>query len=194
MGMPNQQEDAPGRRWSVEDVLALPNDGNRYETVDGELLVSPSLRYLHQAVVGAVYAALRAWVAAEGIGVVLFAPADVILDAHTLVQPDVFLLPPVGADVMSGAVPGPAPLLVVEVLSPGNARHDRLRKRPRYQRAGIECWLVDAESQLVERWATDSARPEVCMDQIAWYPDRASSPFTMELAPVWKEVGLPTVG
>jgi Uma2 family endonuclease len=185
--MPIAQE----RRWSVEDVWALPDDGKRYETVDGELLVTPAPRYSHQAVSGAIYRPLQTWVALHRVGVVLYAPADVVLDAFTLVLPDVFVLPPVGAEVMWGKVPAPAPLLVVEVLSPGTARQDRLRKRARYQRAGIECWLVDPLSELIERWTPDVDRPEVCVERVSWTPVGSASAFTLELAPIWKEVGLP---
>jgi Uma2 family endonuclease len=177
----------------VEDVWAIPEDGNRYETVDGELLVSPAPRYGHQVVAGALYAALREWVHVRGIGIVLLAPADVILDAYTLVQPDVFVLPPVGADVMWGKAPAPAPLLAIEVLSPGTARNDKLRKRPRLQRAGIECWLVDPEAQLVERWLPEADRPEVCVQAVTWAPAGAPAPCVVSLGPIWAEAGLPPV-
>lgn len=194
MGMPILQQDARGRRWSVEDVWAIPDDGNRYETVDGELLVSPAPRYGHQAIVGAFYGALSSWVRDHAVGVALIAPADVILDPFTLVQPDVFVLPPVGSDVMWGKTPAPQPLLAIEVLSPGTARNDKLRKRPRLQRAGIECWLVDPEAQLVERWLPDAERPEVCVSRVLWEPKAASEPFVLTLNPVWIEAGLPEVG
>ncbi|WP_337169666.1 Uma2 family endonuclease [Gemmatimonas aurantiaca] len=187
--MPNVQE----RRWSVEDVWALPDDGNRHETVDGELLVSPAPKVKHQVVGGAVYRALFEWVRQGGIGVTLFAPTDVILDPHTLVQPDILVLPPIGRDVTEGDVAVPTPLLVIEVLSPGTARNDRLKKRPRFQRAGIECWLVDIDSQLVERWAPDADRPEICVEAVRWIPAGAHEEFELRLAPVWEEVGLPVI-
>lgn len=179
------------RRWSVEDVWALPDDGNRYETVDGELLVGPSPRYAHQHVIGAMYLALATWLRGPGkdAGIPFLAPADVILDPYTLVQPDLFVLPPVGRAVMFGQEPAPTPLLVIEVLSPGTARNDRLKKRPRFQRAGIECWLVDIESHLVERWTPDTDRPEICVESVTWSPERAGTPFTLMLAAIWEEIG-----
>ncbi len=193
MGMPILQQDARGRRWSVEDVWAIPNDGNRYETVDGELLVSPAPRYGHQGIALSIYRSLSEYVRSHGLGLVLVAPADVVLDAYTLMQPDVFVLPPVGSDVMWGRVPAPAPLLAIEVLSPGTARNDKIRKRPRLQRAGIECWLVDPEAQLVERWLPDAERPEVCVTRVLWEPSPATEPFVLQLNPVWIEAGLPEV-
>ncbi|HCT58259.1 MAG TPA: Uma2 family endonuclease [Gemmatimonas aurantiaca] len=184
MGMPVIQE----RRWSAEDVQALPEDPrNRYEAVDGELLVTPAPRIPHQAVVAAVYRALFEVVRAHRVGLTLFAPVDVILDARTLVQPDVLVLPPTGQDVMRGEVPAPTPLLVVEVLSPTTARNDRLLKRQRYQRAGVECWLVDIDSQLVERWTPDAERPEICVEHVLWEPMGLGRRLTVELLPIWAE-------
>lgn len=187
MGMPIEQP----RRWSVEEVWTLPDDGNRYETVDGELLVTPAPRLVHQHVLGEIYAELRSWLRGpgEGLGIVLMAPTDVILDPHTLVQPDLVVLPPVRRDVMFGEQPAPTPLLVIEVLSPSTARQDRVKKRPRFQRAGIECWLVDVESHLVERWTPDSDRPEICVETVTWEPAGAPEPFRLSLAPVWEEIG-----
>lgn len=108
-------------------------------------------------------------------------------------SPDVFVLPPVGSDVMWGKTPAPQPLLAIEVLSPGTARNDKIRKRPRLQRAGIECWLVDPEAQLVERWLPDADRPEVCVTSVRWEPSAAADPFVLQLNPVWTEAGLPEV-
>lgn len=187
MGMPIEQT----RRWSVEDVWALPDDGNRYETVDGELLVTPAPRLVHQHVVGQLFLELGNWIRGpgKGIGVALMAPSDVILDAYTLVQPDLFVLPPVGKAVLFGKEPAPAPMLVIEVLSPSTARQDRLKKRPRFQRAGIECWLVDVESHLIERWLPDADRPEICIEEVRWEPTGRAEPFRVSLAPIWEEIG-----
>ena len=187
MGMPSTES----RRWSVEDVWALPDDGNRYETVDGELLVTPAPRYVHQQVVGAMFLELGNWLRGpgKGVGLAIMAPADVILDPFTLVQPDLFVLPPVSRAVMFGQEPAPAPLLAIEVLSPSTARYDRLKKRPRFQRAAIECWLVDVESHVVERWATDADRPEICIESVTWEPAGAPELFRLALAPMWEEIG-----
>jgi hypothetical protein len=86
------------RRWSVEDVWALPDDPHqRYETVDGELLVSPMPRFAHQ-------------------------------------------------------------------------------------RAAIECWLVDLDSQLIERWTPDLDRPEICAGRLVWQPAGAGEAFALNVA------------
>jgi Uma2 family endonuclease len=179
MGMPIAHE----RRWSVEDVWALPDDPHqRYETVDGELLVSPMPRFAHQRAVSRLGLMLGEYVQRQRVGEMMFSPYDVVLDPFTLMQPDVLVISPVGLDVVRGEVAPPPPYLAVEVLSPSTARADRLRKRPRYQRAAIECWLVDLDSQLIERWTPDVDRPEICSVRLEWHPTGAAEPLEIDVA------------
>lgn len=175
--------------WTVERVLALPNDGNRYEVVDGELLVSPSPELNHQEAVLTLAARLRSYVQSIGIGRVSIAPADIQLDERTLVQPDVFVFePPAGVrpaswkDVRSL-------LLAIEVLSPRTARIDRQTKRLRYQRHGIpEYWIVDLDSRLFERWRPGDNRPEVIHETIEWRPDESKPGITIDIQAFFTEV------
>jgi Uma2 family endonuclease len=190
MGMPNT---AP-RYWTVDEVWALPEEpGVRYEVVDGELLVSPSPALRHQLAVTELVGELRAYGKRTGAGVVLTAPFDVVLNpVDTLVQPDVLVVPPdavrlgaPGADATGVAEPegaGASLLLAVEVLSPGTARQDRLRKRPRYQRAEIPVWLVDLDGCVIEQWAPGSDRPVVCTDTLEWVPTGSAEPFRLDVA------------
>ncbi len=179
MGMPIAHE----HRWSVEDVWALPDDPHqRYETVDGELLVSPMPRFAHQRAVARLGLMLGEYVQRQRVGEMMFSPYDVVLDPFTLMQPDVLVIAPVGLDVVRGKAPPPPPYLAVEVLSPSTARADRLRKRPRYQRAAIECWLIDLDSQLIERWTPDVDRPEICAAGLLWHPPGAAEPLEVDVA------------
>ncbi len=181
------------RRWTADDVRALPDEpGKRFECVDGELLVSPSPRLPHQSMVGSIWRALEDYVRAERIGAGFVAPSDLELDRFTLVQPDVFVLP-----LVEGRRPRTEeelgfPLLFVEVLSPSTARYDRVVKRGRYQRYGVEYWIVDLDARLVERWTPGADRPEILTEAITWLPSGAGSPMTLELAPLFVEaVGEP---
>src|SRR2546423_8507660 len=88
MAMPDTME-----RWTAARVRELPDDGNRYEVVDGELLVTPSPTYDHQDVVGELFAVLREFCLATGAGHAMVSPADIEFDPDTLVQPDVFIVP-----------------------------------------------------------------------------------------------------
>src|SRR5436190_4678017 len=131
MAMPKMLE-----QWTAARVRELPDDGNRYEVVDGELLVTPSPTYDHQDVVGELFAALREFCEATQLGHAMVSPADIEFDPHTLVQPDVFVVPIAGKRPKSWA-DVKALLLAVEILSPSTARADRTVKRRRYQRAGV---------------------------------------------------------
>ncbi len=190
MGMPNTAQ----RYWTVDEVWALPEEpGVRYEVVDGELLVSPSPALRHQLAVTRIVSELTTYCDRTGAGVALTAPFDVVLNRlDTLVQPDVLVLAPdavrSGAaeadaeDVAESDGPGASLLLVVEVLSPGTARQDRLRKRPRYQRAAIPVWLVDLDGGVIEQWAPGSDRPVVCTGTLEWASAGVAEPFRLDVA------------
>ena len=79
--------------YTADMVRALPDDGNRYEVVHGELLVTPAPRLWHQELSARLLAALRAYSDRERVGVVLASPADISWGRHILVQPDVFVVP-----------------------------------------------------------------------------------------------------
>ena len=166
MGMPDV-----AKVWTREEVLALPDDGKRYELVDGELLVSPSPRPLHQYAQQQFNLILAAYVNRHRLGGLLCSPADLDLRSEQLVQPDLFVLrQPDGRPVRAWADAG-IPLLVVEILSPTTARFDRTIKRPALQQAGVsEVWLVDLDARLVERWRPDDTRPEVLIERLDWRP------------------------
>ena len=177
MGMPQS-----ARIWTAEMVWALPEDGKRYEVIDGELLVTPAPTGDHQHVVGQLFRVLADYTDQNGIGVAMISPADIRLDDRSLVQPDVFVL---------GLVEGKRPrdwnvgaplLLAVEVLSPSTARNDRIKKRARFQRHGVpEYWIVDADSRTIERWRPGDDRPEVLSEVIEWAPPGAAEPLRIDL-------------
>ena len=174
------------RRWTADDVRALPDEpGKRFECVDGELLVSPGPRLPHQSIMTFLWRELESYARAEGIGCAFAAPGDLELDAFTLVQPDVYVLPLVDGRRPRTVEEIAFPLLFVEVLSPSTARYDRVVKRGRYQRYGVEYWIVDGEARLLERWTPDLDRPSIHTETIMWAPTGAASPFVLELAPMF---------
>ena len=155
------------RRYTVEEVLAFPADGNRYELVDGELLVTPAPNLRHQDVLGRLYVLLSSNLAQYPDFKVFFSPADISWDREKLVQPDLFVVP--RAETLGGWKTCRTLLLTVEVLSPGSARGDRLVKRRLYQRQRVATyWIVDSEARLVEVWHPGDARPEVVDDVLHW--------------------------
>ena len=186
MGMPAA---LPPARWTREMFYALPEDGKRHEIIDGAHYVTSSPGALHQVVIGELYVLLRAYVKHEGFGWPLLAPYDVALADDTIVEPDIVVMPRVGAGPPPAGTPGLIPLLAIEVISPSSVRRDRILKRRRYQRAGIgEYWIVDPDSRLIERWRPLDERPEIITDVMKWNPPGASSALEFDLATIFADL------
>ena len=181
MGMPAHQTE-----WTAEMVRALPEDGNRYEVLDGELLVSPAPSYRHQAVLARLYDVIRPYVERHSLGWARWSPADIEFSPKTSLQPDLFVVPDEGTGEPRSWKDLKRLLLVVEGLSPTTARADRLLKRPAYQKANVpEYWIVDIDSRLVERWRPDDHRPEVIADVLQWQPKLGIPPLLIRLADIF---------
>lgn len=177
------------RVWTAAEVQALPDDpSHRYECVDGVLLVSPAPRMAHQSAVTVLVGMLDALVRQAGVGAVFVAPSEWILDPRTLVQPDLYVVPLVDGRRPRTEAERGQPLVFIEVLSPSTARFDRVVKRARYQRAGIEYWIVDLDSRLVERWLPQDERPSIHAEELVWQPTGAAAPFVIALEPFFTEV------
>jgi Uma2 family endonuclease len=177
------------RIWTAAEVQALPDDpSNRYECVDGELLVSPTPRLIHQSVLTALWSILEQLVRSGGLGAAFVAPSEWVLDGKTLVQPDLYVVPLVDGRRPRTNEERGHPLLFVEILSPSTARFDRVVKRGRYQRAGIEYWIVDLDSRLIERWLPGDERPSIHAERVDWQPAGADAPLVIELEPFFTEV------
>jgi Uma2 family endonuclease len=169
------------RYWTAEDVRALPEDGNRYECIDGVLLVTPAPRPRHQRACLELVYTLGAFVRQHALGELLCSPADIELQPGTLVQPDLFVYRTAGGVRAQAWRDITGLLLAIEVLSPGTARRDRGLKREFYQRTGVgEYWIVDLDARLVERWTAGSERPEILRDSLRWSPQGRDA--TLEIA------------
>jgi Uma2 family endonuclease len=184
MGMPDL-----AKRWTRDEVLALPDDGNRYELVDGELLVSPSPRALHQLAVAAFYDRVKAYVSAHRLGTVLFSPADLDLRSGQLLQPDLFVLHPLPDRPFRDWADAGIPRLVVEVLSPSTARFDRVTKRRRFQRSGVPTyWIVDVDARLVEVWTPEDRSPLIADETLHWQSEPGVPPLAIDLPACFREI------
>ena len=173
--------------WTAERVRALPDDGKRYELVDGALLVTPSPSWAHQMAVTELFRLLDRYTRPNAVGRVCFAPADISLGEDEVLQPDLFVVPAALSPRSWQGVR--ALLLAIEVLSPATARYDRLVKRRRYQRAPVpEYWIVDLDARLVERWRPDDTRPEILIETLEWAPVPELTPLVIELPAFFAEV------
>jgi Uma2 family endonuclease len=175
--------------WTVDMVHALPDDGKRYEIIDGALLVTPAPSYDHQDTAFLLARQLHAYLTTHRVGHVFMAPTDVIFDARTLVQPDVLVVPLIDGKRPRTYAEAGKPVLAMEVVSPSSARTDRVRKRELYQREAVpEYWIVDPDARVIERWRPGDTRPEILVDRITWQPEGAGGSMTIELAAFWEEV------
>lgn len=139
-------------RMSAEEFYQLPESQTPTELLDGEVIVSPSPYALHQRTAFNIATLLRDLIPTIG-GEVLIAPMDVYLDAHNVVQPDVFWRATAGLCVeRDGYFHGP-PELVVEVHSPSTIKRDKGEKFALYQRMGVGAyWMADPAAGLIEVW------------------------------------------
>ena len=131
----------PKLKLTYEDYASLPDD-ERYELIDGELIIMTSPTALHQELLKKLAAAFMV-LESRGLGTMFFAPLDVILSNFDVVQPDLIFISNERAHIIREYIRG-APDLVVEILSPSTAGCDRTVKRELYARHGVgEYWLID---------------------------------------------------
>jgi Uma2 family endonuclease len=139
------------RPYTYREYQLVPEDGRRWELVDGDLLVSPSPTTRHQTVSRRLQFALMEQLERPGIAQVFDAPMDVVLSDTDVVQPDLLVVADPGS-VGDKAIVG-VPDLVIEILSPSNPERDRYLKKSLYERFGVkEYWVVDPELGSVEAW------------------------------------------
>jgi len=140
--------------FTYSDYKSLPESRDRYELMDGELIMVPAPTTTHQLVVQNIAFLLVQHVRATASGRVLHAPVDVVLGEgrrRDVVQPDVVFVSTARAGIVTEPEIAGAPDLVVEVLSPGTEERDRGYKRTRYERSGVrEYWIVDLKQRSIE--------------------------------------------
>ncbi len=172
--------------YTAEMVRGLPDDGNRYETVHGELLVTPAPRAWHQIVLVRLIQVLGGYLERDRVGQLLSSPADISWSPDVLVQPDLFVVPwdeirPLTWERIKHL------LLVVEILSPTTARADRFTKRRLYQEVRIPSyWIVDADEHFVEVWTPQAALPTVERERVLWLPAGAAQPLVLTLPELFR--------
>ncbi len=145
----------PGRQrlLTYADYAALPDDGHRYQLLEGELVMTPSPNRWHQQISIRLASDVLDHVRARGLGEVFAAPLDVTLDDRNVVQPDILFVSNERSGILQGSWVIGAPDLCVEILSPGTERIDRVRKLELYARFGVtHYWIVDLDAQTIEEY------------------------------------------
>lgn len=162
-------------RWTIADLEGFPDNGNRYEIIDGELFATRAVHLEHQDVVGTIYAELRAWSKRSGLGKAALTPGIIFSESDAVI-PDVIWISHERRSQLidrSGHLTG-APELVVEVLSntEKDKKRDRETKLKLYSVQGvIEYWIVDREQHLIEVYRRENgvlkkAMTLFCADQL----------------------------
>lgn len=176
---------------TIEELLALPDDGLRHELLDGVHVVTPAPSLLHQRSVGRLCLHLRDTLEGRDDAEVFISPADVVLGPRTLVQPDIFVVRRTPGQKLQRWADVGVPLLATEILSPSTAPRDRGVKRRIYQSARVaEYWIVDLDARLIERWRPEDTRPEVADESLEWsFPGGAAGCLVVHelFANIWED-------
>jgi Uma2 family endonuclease len=164
-------------RWTRADLERMPDDGNRYEVIHGELLVSPAPRPAHELLAHSLRRILEPFCDRERLGMIGGLQAFVADDSETIPDLVVRHLPVPPPDRWDDA---PTPLLVVEVLSSSTRRNDEVKKRAFYIEAGIpEYWIVDGRARSIRVITRSSDRTEA--ETIQWSPSGSSEPLRIDI-------------
>jgi Uma2 family endonuclease len=169
--------------WTRADLDRLPDDGNRYEVLDGELLVTPPPSTAHQEIVDWLAERLFPFVAANGLGRLRF-PRSVIVAEGSQLEPDMMVRPISPPREWEQA---PLPTLVVEVLSRSSRRRDLYSKREFYLNRGVpEYWAVDRDERAVIRFARGET--ETLRSILRWSPPGTTSTLEIDVAAMFAEI------
>ena len=178
----------PVPTYTTDDLAAFPDDGCRYELVNGILLVTPAPAHLHQAVLARLSAAIAGYLGSDGPGAAV-SPGVIELAPSVHLEPDLLVYP---------AEFGPAVpwtdikrwWLAVEVSGRSSRRYDRDYKRDAYLALGVaEVWLVDLEEKVVLVSRRDGPRDVRHTERLTWHPAAMAVPLELDLTRLF--CGLP---
>lgn len=138
------------KKYTYEDYLKTPED-ERYELIEGELLMTPSPIPRHQRISGKLEFELRKFVTENNLGEIFDAPCDVYLDNENVVQPDILFISKERLNIIGEKNIQGAPDLVIEIISEDTAYRDLIQKKKLYARFGVkEYWIVIPGEELIE--------------------------------------------
>ncbi|HEY4101802.1 MAG TPA: Uma2 family endonuclease [Gemmatimonadales bacterium] len=171
------------RHFTAADLATMPEDGKRYEVIDGDLFVSPCPGGRHQPIVIRLIDALAQYLKpGRRMDELLAGPADITFAEDSLVEPDV-LVADTAAFLRTGDWRDVTTMhLVVEIISPSTARTDRTRKLSLYQRYGVPTyWIVDPIARQIESWTPLATSAVVHRDTIEWRHPALADSLTIDL-------------
>ena len=170
--------------WTLEELHSLPDDGNKYELLHGELFVTPAPTLDHDTIIARLHALLVPFVTARGLGLVYSNSA--IQKSESELLPDLLVRQP--APPKTEWKSAPVPILVVEVLSPATRRRDREYKRPFYlEEVRVpEYWIVDGDTRSISvmRVGVPSITTQ---DRLTWSQPGVDAKLEIDLVEVFGE-------
>lgn len=139
--------------FTYEDYLNLPDNGKRYEIINGELYMVPAPTLGHQDTIGEFYFTIKSFIQTNPLGKIYLAPTDIVFSEIDILQPDLIFVAKEKFDILTRENIQGAPDLVIEVLSPGTEKRDRSIKLKTYSKFGVqEYWMANDETATVEVW------------------------------------------
>jgi Uma2 family endonuclease len=172
--------------WTLEELHRLPDDGNKYELLDGQLFVTPAPAEVHEDILARLTRLIDPYVAAHGLGRV-YRPRAVLRTHGSELEPDLMVRPLRKEPPVKDWDDAPVPILVVEVLSPTTRRRDLTKKRDFYLRIGVaEYWIVDPDRESV-RVARPNREDHEPADLLVWAPANATNDLVIPLTSIFRD-------
>ncbi|MBP90257.1 MAG: hypothetical protein CMJ64_26705 [Planctomycetaceae bacterium] len=143
-------------KLGYEHYVCFPDDGKRHEIIDGHHYVNAAPSTYHQTVSRRILVQLYNQIELKKLGVVFYAPVDLQLSDHDIVQPDLVVVLDDSIQIITPTKIKGVPQLVVEILSLSSDVNDRTLKKRLYEQSGIpEYWIVDPFDHILEQWVLE---------------------------------------
>lgn len=169
---------AHANEWTLEELHRLPDDGNKYELVYGELFVTPPPSVRHEDLVAVLRGILQRYVDAWKLGRI-YTPRSVIRALNSEVEPDLMVRQ---ASRHEDWAELPVPILVVEIASKSTRRRNVGKKRQFYMDVTVpEYWVVDREHRVM-RVVRPNREDIIVADVVSWHPAGADEPLIVDVA------------
>lgn len=174
--------------WTHSEYARLPDDGNHYEVLDGEVLKTPAAGTRHQRIALRLVLQLHHYVAEQGL-VEIFYDIDLLFAEGHYLRPDVLFVPNAEREGITDRGMERTPGLVVEVLSPSSGTIDMVKKPRRYADFGLpEYWVADPAGTRILRYDFRSgfAEPSEHLERLEWRPDPAEPGLMLDVAGLFR--------
>ncbi|MEW6095325.1 MAG: Uma2 family endonuclease, partial [bacterium] len=138
-------------KWTYQDYVQLPNNGKRYQIIQGEVYMSPAPVPYHQEVLWNLAQMLSNFVRKNRLGKIFIAPCDILLSDVNVVQPDIFFISKENLNIIKDKYIEGVPDLIIEITSPYTQKLDKIVKKKLYETYKVkEYWIVDVDKKTLQ--------------------------------------------